>query len=264
MKKIISVIIASMVMSMPVFSLADSAAATTESATPTAGIEAVSNAANDAGTVIIEPAALTEAGIPIFDRTSETTIEQGTVLPFADDNFQLTAPNDWALQELTDEQTAAGYILSANVNDAPAFSVKRVASEAATLDELLPAIAGIEGYTDIQAVLFSGIPYVAYTDAATGAFGYCTLDASNASYLVFEFNADGCTVETAAQLMSSLAITDESADCTIKTLEQLTAPMDDAAKATNADAAAADSANAAVAGSDAAADSADSAAAAEG
>lgn len=228
MKKVISVIVASMMMSMPIFAMADSADDAANTATEAPAVES---------TATVAPAATTAAGLPIFDETvtaSETDyLAGGAALAFADDNFQLTTPGDWAQAELTEEQTAAGYIYSLNGGDGAAvMSVRSAKSEVATLDELLSTVTAIEGYTDVRAVLFGGVPYVAYTDAATSTFGYCALDAVRGGYLVFEFANGETAGDVAAQVMSSFALSDATKDCTLKTLEQLTAaPTEDGAEA---------------------------------
>lgn len=228
MKKVISIIVASMMMSMPIFAMADSADDAANTATEEPAVETTATAA---------PAATTAAGLPVFDETvtaPETDyLAGGTALTFADDNFQLTTPGDWATAELTEEQTAAGYIYALTGGDGAAvMNVRSAASEVATLDELLSTVTAIEGYTDVRAVLFNGMPYVAYTDAATSTFGYCALDAVRGGYMVFEFANGETAGDVAAQVMSSLALTDATKDCTLKTFEQLTAaPAEDGTEA---------------------------------
>lgn len=215
MKKIISLITASMMLAMPVFALAGEDGAPQGQAT---------GAPTEAGATLT-PSATTAAGLPIFDLTPDEPLLGGAPLSFEDDNFTLTIPADWTAATLSEEQLAQGVIALLNdAKGAQALCVRRVAAEVNTLDELLTTITGIEGYTGAQVVLLSGIPCVAYTDSATGALGYCALEASGAGYLAYEFA--GGEDATARQVLASLKPIDDAQAISVLTYDALTGASD--------------------------------------
>ncbi|MGN0742910.1 MAG: hypothetical protein ACI4L8_09675 [Candidatus Fimadaptatus sp.] len=205
MKKTVALITASLMFAMPMFALAD---ASDSSPAP------VSDYAD--ALTSLEPCATTPAGISIFDRTPEESLEVSAALNFEDDNFALNVPDAWTVAEQDGTPTYEGLIaLLTDESGAQALSVRRVAANVASLDELLTLISGIEDYTDAHIVLLGSVAYVAYDDTTAGTHGYCAPNAAGDGYMVFEFAAGEDAEYTARQVLASLAPIDATQDMTI-------------------------------------------------
>ena len=212
MKKITSVIIASMMAAMPVFALADD---TTDATAPEATEQVVGTATDATATdssfaAEPEPVGTTEGGNPIYDITvlpSDTaTGAESTPVQFDDDNFQLSMPAGWTEQELTEDQSAAGVMLT----------ITHKTSEATSIDELMTELSANTAYSDVRVTLINNVLFVAYSEVVNSTYTYCMPDAIHGGYIEFQF---GGTVETlpdtAASILSTIAIADANTPSSI-------------------------------------------------
>jgi len=114
-------------------------------------------------------------------------VENGTVVPFTDYNFQITLPSDWNVLEVTEEQAAAGIIFScANPESTRSFTVAYTEFEEATdIDAVAAALA--ESYTNVQKMTINGIPYITYEIAENDVTGIVTLGGTGIGMYQFVF-----------------------------------------------------------------------------
>lgn len=114
-------------------------------------------------------------------------VENGTVVPFTDYNFQITLPSDWNVLEVTEEQTATGIIFScANPESTRSFTVAYTEFEQATdIDTVAAALA--ESYTNVQKMTINDIPFISYEIAENDVTGIVTLGGSGIGMYQFVF-----------------------------------------------------------------------------
>jgi len=114
-------------------------------------------------------------------------VENGTVVPFTDHNFQITLPSDWNVLEITDEQTQAGIIFScANPESTRSFTIAYSKFDTATtMDAVATELAG--SYENVQTLTINGIPFVSYQISANDVAGIVTLDAAGVGFYQFVF-----------------------------------------------------------------------------
>ena len=115
------------------------------------------------------------------------TIENGTVVPFTDYNFQITLPSEWNVLEVTAEQAETGIIFScANPESTRSFTVAYTEFEQATdIDAVATALA--ESYTNVQKLTINGIPFVSYDISDNDVTGIVTLGGSGIGMYQFVF-----------------------------------------------------------------------------
>lgn len=114
-------------------------------------------------------------------------VENGTEVPFADYNFQLTLPSDWNVLELTDEQISTGVIYScANPEGTRSFTVSySELEEAYDINTLADELAS--AYENVQVLTINEIPCVSYTISDNDVAGIVTLGASGVGLYQFVF-----------------------------------------------------------------------------
>ena len=114
-------------------------------------------------------------------------VENGTVVPFTDYNFQITLPSDWNVLEVTDEQSATGIIFScANPESTRSFTVAYTEFEEATdMDTVAAALA--ESYTNVQQMTINDIPFISYEMPENDVTGIVTLGGSGIGMYQFVF-----------------------------------------------------------------------------
>ena len=155
MKKILSLVLALMMCAFAVSAMAETAAATDSTA--------------DSSVIEISP------------------VENGTVVPFTDHNFQITLPSDWVVLETTTEQTDAGIIFScANPDGTRTFSIAYAQLDAAIDTEAL-ATELAASYENVQMVTINDIPVVTYTVSANDVNGIATLNTDGTGLYQFVF-----------------------------------------------------------------------------
>lgn len=221
MKKITSVIIASMMAAMPVFALADD---TTDATAPEATEQVVDTATDATATdssfaAEPEPVGTTEGGNPIYDITvlpdDTATGAESTPVQFDDDNFQLSMPAGWTEQELTEDQSAAGVVKVMSDPDVM-LTITHKTSEATSIDELMTELSANTAYSDVRVTLINNVLFVAYSEVVNSTYTYCMPDAIHGGYIEFQF---GGTVETlpdtAASILSTIAIADANTPSSI-------------------------------------------------
>ena len=114
-------------------------------------------------------------------------LENGTVVPFTDYNFQITLPSDWNVLEVTEEQAANGIIYScANPESTRSFTVAYTELETATtLDAVATELAA--AYQNVQSLTINGIPFVSYDIAEHDVTGIVTLGGTGVGLYQFVF-----------------------------------------------------------------------------
>jgi len=114
-------------------------------------------------------------------------VEDGTVVPFPDHNFQITLPSDWNVLEITDEQAHAGIIYScANPEGTRTFTVAYSESDTATdMNSIATELAGT--YQNVETLTINGIPFVSYEINANDVAGLMTLGSNGIGVYQFVF-----------------------------------------------------------------------------
>lgn len=114
-------------------------------------------------------------------------VENGTVVPFADYNFQVTLPSDWNVLEVTQDQANAGIIYScANPEGTRTFTIAYTEFQAATdMDTVATALAA--SYANVQRMTINDIPFVTYDIAENDVTGIITLGSSGMGMYQFVF-----------------------------------------------------------------------------
>ncbi len=219
MKKITSVIIASMMAAMPVFALADEATddAATDTTEQVVDTATETSEATDNGGYAAEPEPVgtTEGGNPIYDITmlpdDAATETESTPIQFAGDNFQLSMPAEWAEHELTEDQSAEG-VVKVMVNGDMMLTITHIASESATIDELMTELSANTAYSEVKVSLINNVLFVSYYEDVNSTYTYCMPDALHGGYVEFEFGGPAETThDTAASILSTIAISDANA-----------------------------------------------------
>lgn len=115
------------------------------------------------------------------------TVENGTVVPFPDHNFQITLPSDWNVLEVSADQAQAGIIYScANPEGTRTFSIAYSAvATATTMDAVATELAG--AYENVQMLTINSIPFVSYDIAANDVTGIATLSSDGLGLYQFVF-----------------------------------------------------------------------------
>lgn len=133
-------------------------------------------------------------------------VENGTVVPFADHNFQITLPSDWNVLAVTEEQAAVGIIYScANPEGTRTFTIAYTEFDTATdLDTVAGSLAAT--YQNVQTVTINSIPFVSYEIPANDVAGIATLNASGTGMYQFVFYpaSDAEYGQLAAQIAASI------------------------------------------------------------
>lgn len=121
------------------------------------------------------------------DTIEVPVVENGTVVPFVDYNFQVTLPSDWSVLEVTDEQASTGIIYScANPEGTRSFTIAYTEFETATdLNTVAEALA--ESYANVQMMTINEIPFVTYDIAENDVTGIVTLGSSGIGMYQFVF-----------------------------------------------------------------------------
>ncbi len=134
---------------------------------------------------------------PVFSAVAETAtgsdvievpaVENGTVVPFADHNFQITLPSDWNVLEVTDDQAATGIFFNcANPESTRSFTIAYSEFEAATdIQSVAEALATT--YENVQLVTINDIPFVSYVVSESDVMGIAPLNASGIGMYQFVF-----------------------------------------------------------------------------
>lgn len=114
-------------------------------------------------------------------------VENGTVVPFADYNFQVTLPSDWNVLEITEEQAASGVIYScANPESTRSFTIAYTKLDEATdLNAVASELA--DSYQNVQTLTINDIPFVTYDIAENDVTGIVTLGSSGVGLYQFVF-----------------------------------------------------------------------------
>ena len=114
-------------------------------------------------------------------------VENGTVVPFPDYNFQITLPSDWNVLEVSEEQAATGIIYScANPEGTRSVSIAYTEFETATdYDTVVAELAA--AYEDVQTLTINEIPFVSYQIAESDVAGIVTLGTSGIGMYQFVF-----------------------------------------------------------------------------
>ena len=115
------------------------------------------------------------------------TVENGTVVPFTDHNFQITLPSDWNVLEVSEEQASTGIIYScANPEGTRSFTVAYTElTEATDISSVAAELAS--AYENVQTLTINGIPFVSYDISANDVTGIVTLGASGLGLYQFVF-----------------------------------------------------------------------------
>ena len=131
-------------------------------------------------------AALAEAA-PATDPIEVPSVENGTVVPFPDHNFQITLPSDWLVLEITTEQEQRGIIYSCvNPEGTRSFSIAFTVLDAATdLDAVASELAA--SYDGVQTITINDIPFVQYTVTENDVTGIATLNNAGDGFYQFLF-----------------------------------------------------------------------------
>lgn len=154
---------------------------------------------------------------PMFSAVAETaagtdaievpTVENGTVVPFTDYNFQITLPSDWNVLEVTDDQAATGILFScANPENTRSFTVAYTEFETATdIQSVADALA--TAYENVQLLTINDMPFVSYDVTESDVTGIATMGANGIGMYQFVFypasDADYGTL--ALQIAASIA-----------------------------------------------------------
>ena len=153
---------------------------------------------------------------PVFSAVAETAtgtdaievpaVENGTVVPFTDHNFQITLPSDWNVLEVTDEQAATGILFScANPENTRSFTVAYTELDAATdIQSVADALATT--YENVQLLTINDIPVVSYVMSENDVMSIATLNASGIGMYQFVFYpaSDAEYVTLAEQIAASI------------------------------------------------------------
>ncbi len=133
-------------------------------------------------------------------------VENGTVVPFTDYNFQITLPSDWISLEVSDEQAATGIIFScANPDSTRSFTVAYSELEQATdIDAVASELAAT--YQNVKEFTINDVPFVSYEIADNDVAGLVTLGASGVGLYQFVFYpaSDADYSELALQIAASI------------------------------------------------------------
>ncbi len=133
-------------------------------------------------------------------------VDNGTVVPFADHNFQITLPSDWNVLTVTEEQAAVGIIYScANPEGTRTFSIAFTDFGTATdMDTVAASLAA--AYQNVQTVTINSIPFVSYEIPANDVAGIATLNAAGSGMYQFVFYpaSDAEYGKLAAQIAASI------------------------------------------------------------
>jgi hypothetical protein len=115
------------------------------------------------------------------------TVANGTVVPFADHNFQVTLPSDWNVLEISEEEAAAGIIYScANPEGTRTFTIAYTELDAATdIDAIAAELAA--SYENVEKFTINDIPFVSYDITESDVTGLMTLGASGVGLYQFVF-----------------------------------------------------------------------------
>ncbi|HNW87754.1 MAG TPA: hypothetical protein PLP25_10840 [Candidatus Limiplasma sp.] len=156
-----------------------------------------------AGGAVAETA--TEA--PANDNAVQVSpVENGTVVPFTDHNFQITLPSDWNVLEVTDDQASAGIIFScANPEATRSFNIAFSQFDTATdLNAVATELAAT--YQNVQMLTINDIPFVSYDVPANSVTGIATLNADGTGFYQFLFypNTDADYSTLALQIAASI------------------------------------------------------------
>ncbi|MCE5344026.1 MAG: hypothetical protein ABFE02_04255 [Sulfuricella sp.] len=109
---------------------------------------ALSETTTAVGTVTQEPALEVE------------TVADGTVVPFADYNFQVILPSDWNVLEVSEEEAAIGIIYScANPENTRTFTIAYTELDTAT-DIAAVAAELAASYENVEEFTINDIPFV--------------------------------------------------------------------------------------------------------
>ena len=115
------------------------------------------------------------------------TVENGTVVPFADYNFQVTLPSDWNVLEVSEEQAATGIIYScANPESTRSFTIAYNEFEQATDIDAVAAELASE-YQNVKQLTINDIPFVTYDITESDVTGLVTLGAAGTGMYQFVF-----------------------------------------------------------------------------
>lgn len=135
------------------------------------------------------------------------TVENGTVVPFTDYNFQITLPSDWNTLEVSEEQAATGVIFScANPDSTRTFTVAYTEMEQATdIGSVASELAA--AYQNVEQMTINDIPFVSYTIAENDVAGLVTLGASGTGLYQFVFYpaSDADYGQLALQIAASIS-----------------------------------------------------------
>jgi hypothetical protein len=121
------------------------------------------------------------------DVVTVATVENGTVVPFTDYNFQVTLPSDWNVLEVSEEQSATGIIYScSNPESTRSFTIAYNQFDQATDIDAVAAELAVE-YQNVQQLTINDIPFVTYDITENDVTGLVTLGASGTGMYQFVF-----------------------------------------------------------------------------
>ena len=125
---------------------------------------------------------------PATDSAIEVNpVENGTVVPFADHNFQITLPSDWNVLEVSDDQATAGIIYSC-ANPEGTRTVSIAYTELAAATDLNAAATELANtYENVQMLTINSIPFVSYSIKENDVNGIATLNAAGTGLYQFLF-----------------------------------------------------------------------------
>jgi hypothetical protein len=140
------------------------------------------------------------------DAIEVATVENGTVVPFTDYNFQITLPSDWNTLEVSDEQAASGIIYScANPENTRSFTVAYTEFEQATdINAVATELAAT--YQNVEQVSINDVIFVSYQIAESDVAGLVTLGGNGLGMYQFVFYpaSDADYGELALQIAASI------------------------------------------------------------
>ena len=153
---------------------------------------------------------------PVFTAVAETAtgsdvvevpaVENGTVVPFADHNVQITLPSDWNVLEVTEDQAATGIFFNcANPEGTRSFTIAYSEFETATdIQTVAEALAST--YENVQLLTINDIPVVSYVMSENDVMSIATLNASGIGMYQFVFYpaSDAEYVTLAEQIAASI------------------------------------------------------------
>ncbi|NLI21864.1 MAG: hypothetical protein GX418_09995 [Clostridiales bacterium] len=121
------------------------------------------------------------------DAIEVPAVENGTVVPFPDYNFQITLPSDWNVLDISEDQAATGIIFScANPDATRSFTVAYTEFEEATdIESVASELA--TSFENVQALTINGMPFVSYDIAEQDVTGIVTLGGSGIGMYQFVF-----------------------------------------------------------------------------